>query len=685
MFSYSKGKNKFDNLPQQLQVTSFKKFAQDVLQSVSQQKGQTYVCAAVSSGFHKDTKKYPGEDHWRQQHLAKPRRFLSFDFDGFEKPEVWEELREIFPWKGFLYTTASHTPQEPRARAFVELSKDIDHDEGVELGESAQAFLEELVTSGWIKFDDSVYRSTQPIYTPVKGFEFFVIKGNVLDVDILLTHYRAQNEVKVFNQRIAVNAPSASLCSLLGGSAEITEPIPAGQRNVTLLSIAGRYRARGHTQYEIEQLVLKDNEQWCDPPLDADEVLSIARRYEHQAKAEKITDSIFTQDAANPNENTPHSEHRYTFFTSKQIQELPPVCWRVKGLLPEIGLASIYGPSQSGKSFFIIDLIARIALGEEFYGRKVKPCPVVYVVLEGAGGVPKRIQAYEKHFGTPLPDSFRVVTAMLSLMNSDCVLFSEEVIGKGFDEGVIVIDTLNQSAPSADENTSSDMGTIISKAQYLQKKTKSLVILVHHTGKDAARGARGHSSFFAALDAGIELKRSASGREWIVSKSKDGEAGISHPFNLQQVQLGEDEDGEAITSCVVQSDIFRANAPQMPTGKHHKAILEYLGRLQWESMNMEELLATAQGALDCTNRRQRAKEAIEKLLELGHLVEKDGEYYLYNSLGNVTRFRSPYRETEKSEKGSGLVFSENEKKRENECRPIMGSCAELEAGILLGP
>jgi hypothetical protein len=669
MFSYSKGKNKYDNLPQQIQVTSFKKFAQDVFKSVSTQKGETYVCAAVASGFHKDTKKYPGEDHWRQQHLALPRRFLAFDFDGFEKPEVWEELREIFPWKGFLYTTASHTPQEPRARAIVELSKDVGHEEGVELGEAAQAYLETLITLGRIQFDKSVYLSTQPIYTPVEGFEYFLIKGNVLDVDFLITQNRANKAIKVFNQPIAINATSVGFNLLLGGSAEITEPIPAGQRNVTLLSIAGRYRARGHTQYEIEQLVLKDNEQWCDPPLDADEVLSIARRYEHQAKAEEYTGSIFTQDAANPNENTPPSEHRYTFLTSKQIQELPPVSWRVKGLLPEIGLASIYGPSQSGKSFFIIDLIARIALGEEFYGRKVKPCPVVYVVLEGAGGVPKRIEAYEKHFGTPLPDSFRIVTDMLSLMNSDSVLFSQAVIGEGFDEGVIVIDTLNQSAPGADENTSSDMGTIISNAQYLQKKTNSLVILVHHTGKDAARGARGHSSFFAALDAGIELKRPASGREWLVSKSKDGEDGISHPFYLQQIQLGKDEDGVEITSCVVQSDIFRANAPQMPQGKNHKAILEHLGRLQWKSMNMEELIATAQEALDCNNRRQRAKEAIEKLVELGHLVEKDGEYHLYDTLENVTRFRSPYRETEKNEKEKGLVFSENETKRENEASP----------------
>ena len=287
MFSYSKGKNKFDNLPQQLKVDTFKEFATDILRSVSTEKGLAYVCAAVSCGLHRKIEKYPKKNHWRQQHLALLRRFLAFDLDGFETPEVWKELLDIFPWMAFLYTTASHTSDAPRARAFVELSRDVDHDEGVELGEAAQAYLETLVTLGRIQFDKSVYLSTQPIYTPVKGFMPYFIKGKVLDVDYVLTSYRAQKAIHAYNHSIAINAPSASLNSLLGASAEITVPIPSGQRNVTLLSAAGRYRAQGYTQPEIETLVFRDNEQWCDPPIEEDEALSIARRYEHQTKVEE--------------------------------------------------------------------------------------------------------------------------------------------------------------------------------------------------------------------------------------------------------------------------------------------------------------------------------------------------------------------------------------------------------------
>ena len=146
LFEYSKGGSKYDNLPEQCSVDTFTEFTKDILSSVSTKKGQTYVCTAVSAGLHSDQNKHPDQiEHWRQQKLAKPRKFLAFDFDGFQTPDVWEELREKFPWKGFFYTTASHTHEAPRSRAFVKLSREVDHDEGVELGKAAQAYLESKI------------------------------------------------------------------------------------------------------------------------------------------------------------------------------------------------------------------------------------------------------------------------------------------------------------------------------------------------------------------------------------------------------------------------------------------------------------------------------------------------------------------------------------------------------------
>ena len=84
---------------------------------------------------------------------------------------------------------------------------------------------------------------------------------------------------------------------------------------------------------------------------------------------------------------------------------------------------------------------------------------------------------------------------------------------------VVFIDTLNRAAPTADENSSRDMGEILEAAKRLQSKTGGLVMLVHHTGKDASKGLRGHSSLFAAIDSAVDVRRDGDSREWKVAKA----------------------------------------------------------------------------------------------------------------------------------------------------------------------
>jgi hypothetical protein len=103
-----------------------------------------------------------------------------------------------------------------------------------------------------------------------------------------------------------------------------------------------------------------------------------------------------------------------------------------------------------------------------------------------------------------------------------------------------------------DENDSKSMGEVIGAAKAIQAAAGGVVLLVHHTGKDSTKGMRGHSSLLAALDAAIEVTRTDDRREWKIAKSKDGEDGEAHPFRLDVVEIGEDEDdGEPVTSCIV--------------------------------------------------------------------------------------------------------------------------------------
>lgn len=267
---------------------------------------------------------------------------------------------------------------------------------------------------------------------------------------------------------------------------------------------------------------------------------------------------------------------QYSLLGAKQLELFPPLQWAIKRVLPREGIASVYGPSGSGKSFLALDAGLAIARGSSWFRQRVKPLPVVYVGLEGEAGVQNRIQAWRQMHQCEVPDTFYFVLKQSFYLNkSEDVLALAEAVPQG---SVIIIDTLNRAAPTADENSSEDMGQILEGAKTLQIQTGSLVLIVHHTGKDTSRGARGHSSFFAALDAAIEVKRESAShqRSWSVTKSKDSDDGIQHFFDLKPYTLGTDEDLEPISSCTVLETVGLSLTKKPPSGAQERHVMRAL-------------------------------------------------------------------------------------------------------------
>ncbi|AOJ38489.1 helicase [Burkholderia lata] len=258
----------------------------------------------------------------------------------------------------------------------------------------------------------------------------------------------------------------------------------------------------------------------------------------------------------------------YRLRSADDLMNAPLQQWLVRDVIPAGGTASVYGPSGSGKSFLVLDLCAAIAEGSDWFGRRVASTRVVYVALEGEAGLSKRAKAWSAHNHRPLPEGLHFVTQPFDVRNLSDVSDLLEAVQAGGGAGLLVIDTLNRAAPGADENSSKDMGEIIAKLKILQDSIGGAVLVVHHTGKDAAKGLRGHSSLFAALDAALEVTRIDGRREWTVAKSKDDADGERYAFALRVVDLGEDEDGEPVTSCVIESDAAASPNRQskMPTG-----------------------------------------------------------------------------------------------------------------------
>ena len=259
----------------------------------------------------------------------------------------------------------------------------------------------------------------------------------------------------------------------------------------------------------------------------------------------------------------PKPAPRYKLLGSADLLALPPLAWCVRGVLPAVGLAGLYGPSASGKSFLAFDMAAAIAEGSRWFDCRVEAAPVVYAALEGEAGFKLRAQAWESHKGRTLPAGLQMMLQPFKLTDLRDINDLAAVVPAG---AVVFLDTLNRAAPTADENSSKDMGEILEGAKRLQSLIGGLVVLVHHTGKNTAAGLRGHSSLFAALDAAVEVSRDGDRREWKVAKAKDGEDGDARPFMLQVETLGTDGYGDAVTSCVVVS----AEVVDVPHGKRDK-------------------------------------------------------------------------------------------------------------------
>lgn len=95
------------------------------------------------------------------------------------------------------------------------------------------------------------------------------------------------------------------------------------------------------------------------------------------------------------------------------------------------------------------------------------------------------------------------------------------------------------------------MAAYIKAADAVREAFNCAVIVVHHCGIDTSR-PRGHTSLTGAVDAQLAVKRDASDNIFLeVEWMKDGPEGDVVASRLDAVEVGTDEDGHPITSCVV--------------------------------------------------------------------------------------------------------------------------------------
>ena len=247
------------------------------------------------------------------------------------------------------------------------------------------------------------------------------------------------------------------------------------------------------------------------------------------------------------------SAHRFQLVHFREIRLETTAAYLVRGIIPREGLIVIWGPPKCGKSFWTFDLVAQVAGGRPYRGRRVNQGAVVYVACEGERGLRARVEAFRRRYlaeGEPPPDVYLIATRLDLVADHKLIIGDIRAQLADVVPVAIVIDTLNRSIAGS-ESHDEDMGAYIKAADAVRETFRCAVMIVHHCGIDDGR-PRGHTSLTGAADAQIAIKRHSNGTivatvEWL----KDGAEGAQICSRLEIVDLGQDDDGEPMTSCVI--------------------------------------------------------------------------------------------------------------------------------------
>ncbi len=306
----------------------------------------------------------------------------------------------------------------------------------------------------------------------------------------------------------------------------------------------------------------------------------------------------------------------------------PP--WIIRDVLPHAETGMIYGPSGSGKSFFTLDMAASIARGIPWREKRVTQGRVLYVAAEGAAAVYDRGLAYAIKNEMKLEElDIYVMPATPNFTDKKVVAaVTKTALAKG-PFLLIVIDTLAKVSIGADENSAQHMGVVMAHCQMLGKQTGSMVVVVHHTGKNAALGSRGSSAIKAGLDVEIEIVRADKDRSAIVKKLRDGEDGAEFGFKLNSVQVGVDESGDPRLSCVLEytASVAKDKKAMEPVGANQLLAFEAvrdLAGIGGDLPSREDVLSRACPLMPSgtdEKRQQNMKRALNAIIKSGRVLE----------------------------------------------------------------
>jgi AAA domain/Primase C terminal 1 (PriCT-1) len=569
----SVGEDHNSALVRRVRLSSMAAVAKRLRRHPSTPEGGSYITPGPMRGNHRK-----GEN-------AEAARIIGIDFDFLTPEEALAVRKAAARYSAIVYETRSSTPQKPRLRLLIECATEIEHERYEHAHDTALAALR-TATGLRLEADRSCAKSEQPLFTPLAGREVELFDGAPLEIP---------------------NNPNASTPVDDGR-------FTPGKRNVNLTRLAGSLRRQGLNEEQIyAQLRLLNSS--LSNPLPDREIRAIAKSVSRYPPAgSDAGPAIVLRSAADLVENP------------------TPARWLLRPYLEQDVLGVLSGEYGTFKSFLSLDWALHIAAGRHWHNDRrgeLSAMPAVFISAEGRG-LAKRVSAWVSHYCTDETREdalkrlkFYAIEMAIDLSNEDrMTALVEAVDALRITPALIVVDTLTKNSSGVEENNSAMQDFLNTINASLRMRYRCSVLLIHHVGHVEKGRPRGPSSLVANTDAAFRVERAGENLVLTTDRLKDSE--VPEPLSLRalQVELGQDEEGQSLSSLVLTVD-HGFDPRIVPKGANQRALWLALRESGTTSYTKDELTTFAREVgID----RPRVPEAIEGLRKARWLIERGGRF-----------------------------------------------------------
>jgi hypothetical protein len=245
---------------------------------------------------------------------------------------------------------------------------------------------------------------------------------------------------------------------------------------------------------------------------------------------------------------------------------LTPKPWLISGLVGAGEVSAWYGPPDAGKSTVVLDAACHVAAGLDWCGRRVQQGPVLYIAVERGAVTLRRVLAWRSHHrqaDIPLAVVAEMIDLRTDRLDADRIIATAGTLTQACRQPVawIITDTLNRSLAGGDENSSKDMGALLTSVQRIHHATGAHISLVHHVPVDRTDRMRGHGSVLGNVDLTVRITKTDKTVLLEADKGNDLVDKPRHAFRFQSIELTRDPDTGEVTTAPVMVPCDTPPAP----------------------------------------------------------------------------------------------------------------------------